>query len=358
MADDELNDRSYADVIRSRLAAVAHRVRHPSLPLVSFAADLPDGDDDEDENRVDEVTDDDLSDEERDAARLRRAALLLAAMQVIDQCIDDLRMIDFEAGTSGDEAEDSFVYEWFPPRHRDAYDEDFFRKVLVSAVRVADDLADPDGDYATCTAEEIIRHALGVIAEELCDAANLGQPWLHSDEMLLEDTDFEYLYEEEMDGLEDDPGMQAGLGLNVPPVSDWFAPFNLSRIVHPYAETAPTARHPHDLNLRLDGEVHPSDLLMSEVVDGTMPVGSFAAGSEVVTLARQAADIEDPGLWVADDAGRERSFAALLALASTVEAGSGWLEWEPYEGADTVRTDPVVMLIPHRHFPVGDDEPW
>jgi hypothetical protein len=23
-----------------------------------------------------------------------------------------------------------------------------------------------------------------------------------------------------------------------------------------------------------------------------------------------------------------------------------------------VRTDPVVMLTPRRHFPVGDDEPW
>jgi hypothetical protein len=112
------------------------------------------------------------------------------------------------------------------------------------------------------------------------------------------------------------------------------------------------------LNLRLDGDLHPSELLESELVDGTTPIAPFAAGSEVVALARQAADTEDPGLWVADDVDRERSFAALLTLASAVEAGSGWLEWEPYEGADTVRTDPVVMLNPHRHFPVGDDEPW
>jgi hypothetical protein len=362
MPDDELNDASYVDLIRSELAVIADRVRHPALSLVSFAADLPnlpDVDVDEDEDDAAEITDDDLSEEEREAARLRRAALLLAALQVIDRCIDDLQMIDFsDAGLLADEAEDSFVYEWFPPRHRAAYDEGFFRNVLVCAIRTADDLADPRGDHPTCTAEEIIRHAIGEIAREFCEAADLGQPWSDPDELLLEDTDFLCLYQEEMDGLENDPGMQAGLGLYVPPVSDWFAPFNPDRRVHPYAETAPAARRAHDLHLRLDEGIHPADLLESEMVDGAAPVGPFAGGSEVVTLARSVADTEDAGLWVADDADRERSFAALVALASTVEAGSGWLEWEPYEGADTVRTDPVVLLIPHRHFPVGDDEPW
>jgi hypothetical protein len=355
MADDEMEDGSYAMTIRSRLAEVADRVRHPGLPLVSFAADLPEVDDDEDR----ELTDDDLPQEEREAARLRRAALIFAATQVIDRCIDDLQMINFGDGdVLADEAEDSFVYEWFPPRHRDSYDEVFFRKVLVCAVRVADDLADPGADMATCTAEEIIRHAIGALAQELCDEADLGQPWLHPDEMLQEDMDFEFLYQKGMDGLEDDPGMQAGLGLQVPPVSDWFAPFNTERMVHPYAEVAATASRAHDLHLRLSGEIHPADLLESEAADDPAPIGSFAAGSEVVFLARSAADAEDPGLWVADDADRERSFASLVALSATSEAGSGWLEWEPYEGADTVRADPVVVLSPRRHFPVGDDEPW
>jgi hypothetical protein len=347
MADDEMEDGSYAMAIRSRLAEVADRVRHPGLPLVFFAADLPEVDGDEDR----ELADDDLPEEEREDARLRRATLILAAMQVIDRCIDDLQVLP-------DEVEVSFVYEWFPSRHRDSYDEAFFRKVLVCAVRVADDLANPEADSATCTAEEIIRHAIGAIAEELCDEADLGQPWLHPDEMLQEDMDFEYLYQEKMDGLEDDPGMQAGLGLHVPPVSDWFAPFNAERMVHPYAEVAATASRAHDLYLRLTGENNPSDLLESKAADDPAPIGSFAAGSEVVSLARRAADAKDPGLWVADDTDRERSFAALVALSATAEAGSGWLEWEPYEGADTVRADPVIILSPRRHFPVGDDEPW
>jgi hypothetical protein len=49
--------------------------------------------------------------------------------------------------------------------------EDFFRKVMVTAVQVAADLADPRGGPASCTAGEIVRHAVGVIAGELCEAA-------------------------------------------------------------------------------------------------------------------------------------------------------------------------------------------
>lgn len=33
------------------------------------------------------------------------------------------------------------------------------------------------------------------------------------------------------------------------------------------------------------------------------------------------------------------------------------MTWEPHEGVNTVRTDGVIMAVPHRHFPVGRDEP-
>lgn len=50
----------------------------------------------------------------------------------------------------------------------------------------------------------------------------------------------------------------------------------------------------------------------------------------------------------------ESSFADLRVKASAADHGSGWITWEPYEGADIVRTDPVVSLAPYRHFPVGE----
>lgn len=335
-----------------RLLAAAGKARHPDLALWRFVADmdvLPDDD---------EISEDDVPAGEREVAGLRRAALLVAAVDVVDRCIDDLQLIGFgdDGRPEGDEAEDSFVYEWFPGRHRDAYDDDFFRKVMVTAVQVAADLADPEGGPASCTAEEIVRHAVGVIAGELCDAAGLGRPWLDPDEYLLEDADFEFLYGEDMDGLEDDPATQAALSIDVPPLRDWFSPFNDSRVVHPYLETLSSAPTVHDLYSRLGPDDDPSAVLAPDVVDAAAPVASLAAGSEIVALARQAA-VASEGQWVADDADPEGSFAGLVSAAAA-EQGSGWLEWEPHEGADSIRVEPVVVLTAHRHFPVGDDEPW
>jgi hypothetical protein len=155
--------------VRSRLFAAVGKARHPNLVLWRFVADmdvLPD---------ADEISEDDVPAGEREPAELRRAALLVAAVDVIHRCIDDLQLTEFgdDQRPDAEEAEDSFVYEWFPGRHRGAYDEDFFREVMVTAVQVAADLADPRGGPASCTAEEIVRHAVGVIA----GTVRGGRPW-------------------------------------------------------------------------------------------------------------------------------------------------------------------------------------
>lgn len=69
----------------------------------------------------------------------------MAADQIIDECIDDLQKIDFDDDgmPNPDRAEYSFVYRAFPRRHRRAYNELFFRRTLVTVVKVAHDLANP-----------------------------------------------------------------------------------------------------------------------------------------------------------------------------------------------------------------------
>lgn len=343
---------SAEETARARLAAMKGKARHPALELWNFVADLkvlPD---------VDEYSDDDVPETEREDAELRRASLVVAATDIIDFCMDDIGMVMFDDLGQVDEesAEDSFVWEIFPARHRRAYDQEFYRKALVTAVQVASDLADPHGGYAACTAEEIIRSVVGRLALSLCEDAGLGHPWSHPDELLLEDADFELLYRGEMDGLEDDPGAQRALGIDLPPVEDWFSPFNSDRAVHPYAETVSTAPEVHDLYPRLRHDNNPSILLDSAVVDDPAPITGFPAGSPLVALMRKSAT-PAPGQWVADESDPEASFAALVTAASG-NHGSGWLEWEAYDGADSVRTEPVIQLTAHRHFPVGDDEPW
>lgn len=193
------SDHDEVSLLRPVLAATAHRARHPAAPLAHFAADpveLLEDFDGEDEADLD------LPPAALEEARRRQAALLVAATGIIDRCIDDLRELEF--GDDGlpdpDQAEESFVFERFPARHRASYDEVFFRKVLVTVVKVAQDLADPNGEPAACTAEEIVRDAVIDEALRLCEAAGLGRPWLHPSETLLEDTDFEYLFAADMDG--------------------------------------------------------------------------------------------------------------------------------------------------------------
>lgn len=341
--------------IRATLAVVANRVRHPALRLVNFVSADSDLDDDVEE-------DTDIPDVEREPAGLRRAALLVAANEIIEQCVNDLRTVEFdEKGkvADPDDADDSFVYETFPHRFRASYDEPFFRNVLVTAVKVAYDLADPHGGAATCTAEEILRHAIGEAAEFWWDMSELGAPLLDLDEMWLEDTDFEYLYDKRYDGLENDPAQQAGMGILVSRPQDWFTPFSDDRIVHPYSETAPsTDNQLHDLFQRLS-ELDQSQaaLRSAAVIDASNPLSSLSAASEVVAVARRGSDHSDPHLWIADDSNAEVSFTGLVAAASQ-DRGSGWMTWEPHHNADTVRIEPVIQFVPHRHFPIGPDEPW
>lgn len=347
------------EALRSSMKTASEQVRHPSLSLDFFVSS----------NYLDVLNEnqdgslDGIPDTELEAAQIRRGSVMLAARQVIDQCILDLLELHFsDEGTpdAAGRAEESFVYEEFPRRHRQAYSQLFFQKVLVTAVKVAQDLADPNGGEAACTAEEIIGRAIGNIATSLCELVELDEPDAHLEDALLEDLDFEDLFDDEMDGIEDDPARQATMGIYVPSVADWFSPFNEGSIVHPFVETKPTQRPSvHDLLRRLTKEDAHQAVFESPQLDSPTPITGLRPVSEAVALARQAAATKsDPNMWVADDTDPERSYIALRGAAEHGDGGSGWLTWEPYEGADFVRTDPVVSFTPHRHFPLGQDHPW
>lgn len=344
--------------LRSALLAASDKVRHPALSLDYFVSsdylDLLGENEDESLHGVPEG--------EVQAAKIRRGSVMAAAEQVIDQCIEDLKQVTFghDGFPVSDRAEESFVYEEFPRRHRHAYDQGFYRKVLVTAVKVAQDLADPQGVEAACTAEEIIRAALGHIATGLCELVELDEPEVHLEDALLEDVDFESLFDDDMDGIEDDPARQAAWGITVPNVADWFSPFNNHSVVHPYAETKPSEQPMvHDLLHRVDASDQRRVILESSSIDAPHEISGLPAHSEVVALARSstAADA-DPAVWIPNEGDPERSYEALLSALTTSHRGSGWLTWEPHENADLVRTDPVVSVTAHRHFPVGRDEPW
>jgi len=221
--------------------------------------------------------------------------------------------------------------------------------------KVGYDLVSPDGGLPACIAEEITLNGIFEYARQIMDAAQLGQPWMDLSEMLLEDVDFEMLFADDMDGIEHDPAMQRGLGVWVPDVRDWFAPFNAGRVVQPFSEVAASSPRAHDLSPLVGDDIE--RVHDPVVVDGPEPVGGLDAISGIVALAREhARGIGEPDDWIADPADPEGSMAACEQAAKV--SSSGWLTWEPHEGADMTRTDAVVMFRPHRHFPAGKDQPW
>ena len=65
---------------------------------------------------------------------------MYAANLIVDDCLQDHRTLDWNEDTglpvADGEPSDSFVWRFFPPRFRGAYDAAFFGKVLVTAVKV------------------------------------------------------------------------------------------------------------------------------------------------------------------------------------------------------------------------------
>jgi hypothetical protein len=354
-------------VFLAELERLAGRVRHPALTLVSFLAEPVEVDEsiadpDEMDLLAAGATPEDLH-----AASLRRAAVIYTANLVIARCMDDLTLRRWDPQTHlpasgldedeqaflGDEA--TFVWEFFPPRFRAAYTRDFHSRVLISAVKVAYDLARPDGGPAACLVEELILDAVCQILDMTWDLAGLGRPWLDPAETLLEDTDFEQLFAADMDGIESDPATQADLRMWIPGPVDWFTPFNDDRVVHPYCETGESSPGANDLHRLLDEDTY-DQIHEPAVVDDPRPITGMAPISETVGQARQECGLGGSDHWVPDPIKPDASYAQVVELTSG--AASGWLTWQPAQGVEAIRTQPVALFRPHRHFPVGPDQPW
>lgn len=326
---------------------LADRVRNPMLAYLGTPEDRGDWGND--------------SPSEADLLAERRllGAVILASIHIIDTCIDDMQPIgsadvDPDADLDPETYADTFVWDYFPPRFRPSYDPQFFAKVLVSAVKVSHDLANPTSGRPACIAEEIIVNAICKYAYALMDDAGVECD-VNLEDLILDDNDFELLFSEDMDGVEDDPAMQRSLGMWLPPVEGWFTPFNPDRVVHPYAETSTTTPRVHDLYHLLTSDEMKALSRKPDVVDTPTPITGLQPISEVVRLARQTSTA-DPETWVADGSDPERSYEALVQISRI--AKSGWLTWEPHESADIVRSDAVIQLVPHRHYPVSTDQPW
>ncbi len=326
---------------------LAGEVRHPALTLDLFTSE-PLNADDADDGVEDEPDDETISmaidPEALQAARRRRGGLMFAANLVFDHILDDLVMSDADRERLGAER---FADEHLPSRLRHRYDTSFLRKLLATAAKVAQDLAGDELTHPACTAEELVLWAILQEWEMLLDLTDLGQSWTALSEYLFEDLDFEYLFDAEMDGVEDDPLAHKTSSMEVRPLADWFTPFNVGSRVHPYAVELNRRDRPDLFDLtRIDVDGHHLTRAvalteMPETVIKLDPISDLVASSR-----RDARTQQKQGGWVPDENDPVHSFAAIAGCPAT----GGILIHQT--GPDGEITEvPVLSFIPQPAHP-------
>jgi hypothetical protein len=136
-------------------ARLCNHVRHPVLEIALFASAAPEVVDEFGEAFVE------LALSELPHARLRRGALMVAANLVFDEVLDDLVIMSGGDPHSRD-PEERFVEQYLPSRYRYAYDPELHKLLaaVAAVAAVAYNLASPNGEYPSCTAEELVLSAI------------------------------------------------------------------------------------------------------------------------------------------------------------------------------------------------------
>jgi len=174
-------------------------------------------------------------------------ALYEANTILIDEVLEDLT--DLRAGTG---FEHLGIADYLPPRYLTRYDDEFLRRFLMCLTSVGLKLRLPGFHPLGCVAEELALHAMIERARELLEEDGEEDDYSAWEDYAFEDADFELLYDDVMDGIEESP---VGRRLGMAPMGfhDWFVPFSPPRVVHPYVDA---------------GDVPPWDADRDEYADG------------------------------------------------------------------------------------------
>lgn len=165
-------------------------------------------------------------------AKLLAGALWEASAVLIDQLFEDVAELRGLDEVTGRDIAETYVLSWLPRRHADKYDVRFAQRFLVIAADMTAALV-RGWTHASCVAQELAVRCLLDQVEVIQDlyGLDLEGGWRgRLEEHLLEDTDSEMLYQNAMDGFEDDVELNMQLGLAPMNLADWFEPFNHSRV--------------------------------------------------------------------------------------------------------------------------------
>ncbi|BCW73541.1 hypothetical protein [Arthrobacter sp. NicSoilB8] len=161
-------------------------------------------------------------------AKLLAGALWEASAVLIDQLFEDLDGLRDLDRIDRQDIANTFVLSGLPPRHADKYDVRFARQFLVIATDMTGALT-RGWARPSCVAQELALRCLFDQVEVIQDLydLDLADDWRGLlEQHMLEDTDSEMLYQNAMDGFEDDIELNMQLGLAPMKIQDWFEPFN------------------------------------------------------------------------------------------------------------------------------------
>jgi hypothetical protein len=161
-------------------------------------------------------------------ARLLAGALWEASVVLIDQLFEDLAGLRKLHSIDREDIASTSVLSWLPPRLAHKYDVGFVQRFLVVAADMTGALVRGWG-RPSCVAQELALRCLLDQVEVIQDSydLDLADDWRGLlEERLFEDMDSELLYQNAMDGFENDVELNMQLGFAPMNVQDWFEPFN------------------------------------------------------------------------------------------------------------------------------------
>ncbi|MBM4794952.1 hypothetical protein HXP44_23505 [Streptomyces sioyaensis] len=180
-----------------------------------------------------------------DAAELAAGALVWATDVLLDELFQDAYALAEEETNVAECDRPMWLLDELPPRYALQYDARFARRFLVTAVALTTRFTEGSFEQLSCVAEELVLRILLGRAEVTLETFGLLDEGVSSAlecfaEMVYEDMDHEWLYDDSTDGIDESP---VGEYLGVAPMglASWFKPFNDDRYVHPYAADEPFA---------------------------------------------------------------------------------------------------------------------
>lgn len=162
-----------------------------------------------------------------DTAELARARALAGALMTAAEVVADHLLDDAQALADGLPAANTTALAGLPPLLAGHYTPAFTARFHEVFLDLGDRLTHP-WVATTCVAQDLGTRLLANGVEVVADLTGLDLPdeWRDLlDDLLLADTDIDYLYDPATDGIGDDPAWRQAVGMVSLRVEDWFTPY-------------------------------------------------------------------------------------------------------------------------------------